>query len=241
MIGPLQAEIERRLSSYVFGTDADTPQSVVHDLLQSARANARGRRVVHRRANCRCIDERPGRLEKLRRRHRRIRQRGQGRTTRRRRGDHRAFRCGKRGNGARNGTRCTRTPRCRRRALDDRHRRPERRKRREARRSRMVRLSRRRTWCELRSFSFAATETPSSAVPRPWRSTFSGATCAAVLKTRVTRGREPGHAVAKGRRGGAEARMPGAPTKRVAFSHEAKMRASPCRRVAGLSPMWERC
>jgi len=35
MIGPLQAEIERRLSSYVFGTDADTPQSVVHDLLQA--------------------------------------------------------------------------------------------------------------------------------------------------------------------------------------------------------------
>ena len=34
-IGPLQAEIERRLSSYVFGTDADTPQSVVHDLLQA--------------------------------------------------------------------------------------------------------------------------------------------------------------------------------------------------------------
>jgi nicotinamide-nucleotide amidase len=35
MIGPLQAEIERRLSSYVFGADADTPQSVVHDLLQA--------------------------------------------------------------------------------------------------------------------------------------------------------------------------------------------------------------
>ena len=35
MIGPLQAEIERRLSSYVFGTDADTPQSVVHDLLKA--------------------------------------------------------------------------------------------------------------------------------------------------------------------------------------------------------------
>ncbi len=52
-------------------------------------------------------------------------------------------------------------------------------------------------------------------------------------------GREPGHAVAKGRRGGMrsiEGRMPGAPTKRVAFSHDAKMRASPCRRLAGLSP-----
>ncbi len=35
MIGPLQAEIERRLEGYVFGRDADTPQSVVHDLLQA--------------------------------------------------------------------------------------------------------------------------------------------------------------------------------------------------------------
>jgi competence/damage-inducible protein CinA-like protein len=34
MIDPLQAEVERRLSGYVFGTNADTPQSAVHDLLR---------------------------------------------------------------------------------------------------------------------------------------------------------------------------------------------------------------
>lgn len=35
MIAPLEQEIERRLSGFVFGTDDDTPQSAIHALLQS--------------------------------------------------------------------------------------------------------------------------------------------------------------------------------------------------------------
>ncbi len=35
LIAPLQREIERRLSGYVFGTDAETPASAIHALLQA--------------------------------------------------------------------------------------------------------------------------------------------------------------------------------------------------------------
>jgi nicotinamide-nucleotide amidase len=35
MIAPLQAEIERRLQGYVFGSDAQTPAGAIHELLQS--------------------------------------------------------------------------------------------------------------------------------------------------------------------------------------------------------------
>jgi nicotinamide-nucleotide amidase len=41
MIAPLQAEIERRLDGHVFGTDGDTPASVIHALLR-----ARGQRLA---------------------------------------------------------------------------------------------------------------------------------------------------------------------------------------------------